>query len=197
MFTGLIRDIGTITRREQAGDLLLEITPDNAAFPLTLGASIACNGICLTVTSIGEKNAFTVALSAETLRCTTAGHWVVGQRLNLEPSLCVGDALGGHFVSGHVDGVATVLSATPSGDSTVWEFCAPAELMKFIARKGSVAIDGVSLTVNTVTHEYFFVNIIAHTATHTTFGQIKIGGNVNIEIDLLARYAARMQEFSA
>jgi riboflavin synthase len=197
MFTGLIRDVGTITQLTRAGDLQLEITPGDTAFPLALGASIACNGICLTVTSIGENNAFTVALSAETLACTTAGNWAVGQRLNLEPSLCVGDALGGHFVSGHVDGIATVISATPSGDSTVWEFAAPTELMKFIARKGSVAMDGVSLTVNTVTHEIFSVNIIAHTAAHTTFGHMNPGDRVNIEIDLLARYAARIQEFSA
>ena len=197
MFTGLIRDTGTITRLERAGDLQLEITPGDASFPLALGASIACNGICLTVTSISKNNAFSVALSAETLHCTTAELWVVGQRLNLEPSLCVGDALGGHFVSGHVDGIATATSTAPSGDSTVWEFAAPPELMKFIARKGSVAIDGVSLTVNAVTDRNFSVNIIAHTATHTHFGVMQLGAAVNIEIDLLARYAARMQEFSA
>lgn len=235
MFTGLIRDMGTITRLEQRGDLLLDIIPDSANFPLSLGASIACHGICLTVTAIGGKgfnkrdaswqggsdslhgldsrlstpdSTFTVALSAETLRCTHAAQWQLGQRLNLEPSLCVGDPLGGHFVSGHVDGVATALRATPSGDSTVWEFSAPASLAPFIAAKGSVALDGVSLTVNEVASRQspvvskdaastFTVNIIAHTAQHTSFGAMRVGDAVHLEIDMLARYVARILEIRA
>ena len=262
MFTGLIRTIGTITRIERAGDLLLEITPDDAAFPLSLGASIACHGICLTVTQVsgsrfqvseepvlepGTRNlkpSFTVALSAETLACTTAAHWQVGTRMNLEPSLAVGDPLGGHFVSGHVDGIATATAKTISGDSVVWEFTAPPELMSFIARKGSVALDGVSLTVNAVgvmsdggearsvapsplrgglgrgasdnlpymdspppnppregegfpmatPRSTFTVNIIEHTAKHTSFGALAVGDSLNLEVDLLARYVARMME---
>lgn len=202
MFTGLIRTLGTITRYEQQGDLLLEITPDDAAFPLSLGASIACHGICLTVTSIGEKAAFTVQLSAETLACTNASAWKLGTRIHLEPSLSVGDALGGHFVSGHVDGLAIAINKTPSGDSTVWEFEVPATLMPFIARKGSVALNGVSLTVNEVppvtrhpSAATFKVNIIPHTAEHTTFGTLPIGNALNLEVDLLARYVARQREF--
>ncbi len=210
MFTGLITSLGTIRHREERGDLLLEIHPDARDFPLAPGASIACNGICLTVTSITDDHAFTVTLSAETLRCTTAGQWLTGMRLNLEPSLKVGDALGGHFVSGHVDGVARVVAKTPSGDSTVWVFEAASELMRFIAPKGSVALNGVSLTVNAVNgagesrngggsdpSEYFTVNIIPHTATATTFGALSVGDTVNLEVDLLARYVARMNEHRA
>ncbi|OYW14113.1 MAG: hypothetical protein B7X02_00760 [Rhodospirillales bacterium 12-54-5] len=196
MFTGLIRTMGTITRCEHRGDLVLEITADDAAFPLSLGASIACHGICLTVTHFADAT-FTVALSAETLACTNAAQWQLGTRINLEPSLSVGDALGGHFVSGHVDGLASITGREPSGDSTIWEFAAPPELMGFIARKGSVAINGTSLTVNSVANNRFTVNIIEHTAKHTTFGDAHVGDTVNLEVDLLARYAARLMETRA
>ena len=150
MFTGLVRDLGTIRRIEQRGDVTMEIKPSQADFPIAMGASIACHGICLTVTSITADGAFTADLSAETLRVTNAGDWAVGQRINLEPSLKVGDEIGGHFVSGHVDGLGNVVSKEPSGDSTVWTFEAPAALMKFIAQKGSIVVNGVSLTVNAV-----------------------------------------------
>lgn len=193
MFTGLVSARGTIREIRQEGDTVMVIAPDDAAFPLSMGASIACNGICLTVVRI-ENGTFTVQLSAETLRVTTAGAWQTGDLLNLEPSLSVGDKLGGHFVSGHVDGLASVASITPSGDSHVWEFAAPASLMKFIAPKGSVTLDGVSLTVNAVEGERFRVNIIPHTAQVTSFGSHRVGSAINLEVDLLARYVARLQE---
>jgi len=219
--------MGTITCMERAGDLLLEIAPDEAAFPLSLGASIACHGICLTVTEArGQRpeaskdsslasglwplaSSFTVALSAETLACTNAATWQVGTRINLEPSLAAGDPLGGHFVSGHVDGLATAIAKSISGDSVVWEFTAPAALMPFIARKASVTLDRVSLTVNQAKEEArgqrpeaskdssltsFTVNIIAHTAQHTSFGALAVGDRLNLEVDLLARYVGRMME---
>lgn len=195
MFTGLIRTQGTIRRHEMQGDLLIEIVPDEAGFPLALGASIACHGVCLTVTSITPDNAFSAQLSAETLRVTNAGAWGVGTRLNLEPSLRLGDELGGHIVSGHVDGLATITEKTPSGDSTVWEFEAPENLAPFIAAKGSVTLNGVSLTVNHVAGNRFRVNIIPHTAQVTSFGTAQVGDAVNLEIDTLARYVARMMEF--
>lgn len=192
MFTGLIRTRGTIERIDQAGDVVMRIAAQDA-LPFALGASIACNGICLTVTEFSERG-FSVCLSQETLRCTTAKHWKTGDQINLEPALTMGDALGGHFVSGHVDGVARVLSRTPEGDSTVWEFEAPQELAKFIAPKGSVTLDGVSLTVNEVQGNRFRVNIIPHTAQVTGFGSLNAGDTVNLEIDLLARYVARLKE---
>lgn len=193
MFTGLVTARGRIARITPAGDTLMVIVPDDAAFPLSMGASIACNGICLTVVAI-EDGAFHVQLSAETLRVTTAGDWREGDLLNLEPSLAVGDRLGGHFVSGHVDGLAHVERITPSGESHVWEFSAPAALMKFIAAKGSITLDGVSLTVNTVAADRFGVNIIPHTAQVTSFGTRREGAAINLEVDLLARYVARLQE---
>jgi riboflavin synthase len=192
MFTGLIRTQGTVTRVEQRGDRVLTIAPD-APFALSLGASVACHGICLTVVEI-NGDAFRVSLSAETLNCTTARDWAVGTRINLEPSLRVGDELGGHFVSGHVDGVARVIGREESGDSTVWEFEAPVTLAQFIAAKGSITIDGVSLTVNRVSGQHFLVNIIPHTAQVTSFGALKVGGHANLEIDMLARYVARLAE---
>lgn len=195
MFTGLIRTQGTITAITQGGDTVMDITADSA-LPMALGASIACHGICLTVTAF-EGARFTVSLSAETLNVTTAKQWQVGSRLNLEPSLAVGDAMGGHFVSGHVDGVGSVVRREPSGDSTIWEFEAPEALAKFIATKGSITIDGVSLTVNTVHGNRFAVNIIPHTAEVTSFGHLAVGDAVNLEIDMLARYVARLKEYNA
>ena len=194
MFTGLITDRGTIRRIEQHGDVRIEIAPRRDDFPLELGASIACNGICLTVAEILPDHAFTVTLSAETLRVTTAQRWQTGQLLNLEPALRVGDALGGHFVSGHVDGIAIAINATPIGDSTEWMFEAPSHLMRLIAPKGSITLDGVSLTVNQVLKNTFTVNIIPHTTTMTGFGELKLLDALNLEVDMLARYVAHLQE---
>lgn len=198
MFTGLITDRGVIRRIEQRGDVTMQIAPRSAQqFPLALGASICCNGICLTVTSIAPDHSFTVDLSAETMRVTTAGQWTEGTMINLEPSLAVGDKLGGHFVSGHVDGLARAVAATPSGGSTQWEFETTPELAKFIATKGSVTLDGVSLTVNSVHGNIFGVNIIPHTAEVTGFANLAVGDALNLEVDLLARYVARLQESAA
>ena len=150
MFTGLIETLGEITAVEKTGDVVFTIKPALEGFPLSMGASIACHGICLTVTSMLDDGSFTAAASEETIRLTNAGSWQVGTRINLEPSLRVGDRLGGHFVSGHVDGLGSVRSITPAGDSAHWLFNAPKELLPMIAVKGSIAIDGVSLTVNNV-----------------------------------------------
>jgi riboflavin synthase len=192
MFTGLIRTRGRIERIDQQGDVVMRIAAFEA-LPLSLGASIACNGICLTVIEINGKN-FSVSLSAETLRCSTAKDWRVGDVVNLEPSLAVGDVLGGHFVAGHVDAVATAISAETVGDSVVWAFEVPSEFSKFIAPKGSVTLDGVSLTVNEVSGQRFTVNIIPHTQEATGFGALSVGSAVNLEIDLLARYVARLKD---
>lgn len=197
MFTGLIRSQGTIRHLQQQGDLLVEIHPDRHDFPLALGASIACHGICLTVTSITADHAFTAQLSAETVNVTNAKHWLTGMKINLEPSLKMGDELGGHLVSGHVDGLAKVIRKTPSGDSTIWEFEAPAALAPFIAAKGSVTLNGVSLTVNAVKENRFSVNIIPHTNDVTSFNGTQVGDAVNLEVDMLARYVARMMECRA
>lgn len=192
MFTGLITARGEIRRIEQHGDVTMEIAAP-ATLPLSIGASIACNGICLTVVEM-TTGGFTAQLSAETMRVTNAGLWTVGSILNLEPSLAVGDRLGGHFVSGHVDGQAVAIHKEASGDSTVWLFEAPESLARFIAPKGSVTLNGVSLTVNTVEKNLFSVNIIAHTAAVTGFGSLQLLERVNLEVDMLARYVARLQE---
>lgn len=192
MFTGLVRTTAEVTRIEQRGDRAIAFAM-RAPFAAEIGDSIAVNGICLTVTKINGPT-FEATLSAETLSCTTAKGWQVGTMVNLEPSLRVGDTVGGHFVSGHVDGVGHAVSVTPSGDSTVWVFEAPEPLARFIAAKGSITIDGVSLTVNTVEGPRFSVNIIPHTAAVTGFRTLKPGDAVNLEIDLLARYVARLKE---
>jgi len=197
MFTGLIQAQGRITQVKKAGDTVFTVAPDNAQFPLSLGASIACSGICLTVTSITPEHHFTVAASQETLALTTAQRWREGDSINLEPSLALGDTLGGHLVYGHVDGLATALLAEPVGDSVRWRFTAPAPLMKFIAVKGSISVDGVSLTVNAVGDDWFEVNIIEHTIKHTHFAALSVGTQVNLEIDMLARYVARLLEVAA
>jgi riboflavin synthase len=165
--------------------------PDTAS--IAIGASIACSGCCLTATDVGP-GWFAADASAETLACTTLGSWQPGARVNLERSLRIGDELGGHIVSGHVDGVGEVLSATPENASTRWRFRVPAALSRFIAAKGSVAVDGVSLTVNEVDGDTFGVNIIPHTEAITRFGLLAPGDAVNIEIDMLARYVARLAE---
>lgn len=191
MFTGIITDLGTVRAVSGEGDRRLEITTAYDMADVPLGASIANNGICLTVIETGP-GWFAVQASEETLSKTTARDWTPGQRINLERALKVGDELGGHIVSGHVDGIATVVSITPENDSLRYVFAAPPELEKFVAPKGSVALDGVSLTVNEVEGALFGVNIIPHTQSVTTFGQYQVGDRVNMEIDMLARYVARL-----
>ncbi len=197
MFTGIITDVGQIRRVAQAGDLRVEIETAYDAADIAIGASIACDGVCLTVVAKGSEpagqNWFAVDVSAETISKTNAGRWKPGARVNLERALRIGDELGGHIVSGHVDGKATVEAVTPEGDSRRIRFRVPDALKKYIAPKGSIAVDGVSLTVNEVEDAVFGVNIIPHTAAVTTLGALKAGDPVNIEIDLLARYVARLQ----
>lgn len=197
MFTGIITGLGTVREVVPLGaarDMRLVIGapwPDTASIPL--GASIACSGCCLTAVAVGT-DWFAVDASAETLSKTTLGTSRVGTRVNLERPLRVGDELGGHLVSGHVDGLGRTLSRTPDAGSTRWRFAVPPALARFIAPKGSVAIDGVSLTVNEVDAEGFGVNIIPHTAEVTGFATLALGDAVNIEIDTLARYVARLLE---
>ena len=199
MFTGIITALGTIREISPLGDghdMRLVIGapwPDTAA--IAIGASIACSGCCLTAVAVGE-DCFAVDASAESLSKTTLGRWKVGSRVNLERSLRLGDELGGHLVSGHVDGLGEAISAVPENGSTRWRFRVPDELARFIAAKGSVAIDGASLTVNDVQGSTFGVNIIPHTASVTTFGTLAPGDAVNIEIDTLARYVGRLAEFA-
>lgn len=196
MFTGIITDVGTVLHLEQRGDLLIRIGTSYDAQSIDLGASIACDGVCLTVVATGQDggNWFEVEASAESLEKTSIGSWADGSRINLERALRVGDELGGHIVSGHVDGVATVTAIKDEGDSTRFSFNAPENLAKFIASKGSVALNGTSLTVNDVSGSEFGVNLIPHTKAVTNWGQTKLGDNVNLEIDTLARYVARLSE---
>jgi len=197
MFTGIITALGTVRAIIPLGngaDMRLVIaTPWPDIADVALGASIACSGCCLTAVELGQ-DCFAVDASAETLSRTTLGTWKVGTRVNLERSLKVGDELGGHIVSGHVDGLGEAMSATAENGSIRWRFRVPRDLARFIAEKGSVAIDGVSLTVNDVTDDTFGVNIIPHTASVTGFGFLRPGDKVNIEIDMLARYVARLAE---
>lgn len=197
MFTGLVKDLGDIRRCDGTSEITFEILPRTKHFPLEIGASIACNGVCLTVTGINADHAFTVTASAETLRLTTAGTWKIGRTLNLEPALKVGDALGGHYVSGHVDGLAQAIRSNVSANSTVWEYEVPLKLVRFMAPKGSVTLDGVSLTVNAVTGNRFTVNIIPHTAQSTNFATLASGDLLNLEVDMIARYVARLMEIPA
>jgi riboflavin synthase len=197
MFTGIITDIGRITGVERRGDLRLRIGTGYDTASIDLGASIACSGVCLTVVDKGP-DWFAAEVSAETLS-RTAGDWAEGTPLNLERALRVGDELGGHIVTGHVDGVGTVVEVTPEGDSTRIVIEAPAALAPYIAAKGSVALDGVSLTVNEVSDlpgggVRFGINVIPHTSEMTTFGGIAPGRQLNIEIDVLARYLGRMEQ---
>ena len=193
MFTGIVTGIGTVRRIARAGDLRAEIGCGWDMGTVAIGASIACAGVCLTVTDKGA-DWFGVDISAETLSKTTLGGWAEGTRVNLERSLRVGDELGGHIVSGHVDGVADIAAMAASGDSTVVTVRAPAHLAQYIAAKGSVALDGTSLTVNAVDGADFTVNLIPHTLAVTTWGGVRSGDRVNIEIDMLARYVARLRE---
>lgn len=193
MFTGIITDVGRIVAAEQRGDLRLRIACGYDMAGVDLGASIACSGVCLTVVGKGG-DWFEVDLSAETVGRSAPGLWDEGGRLNLERALKLGDELGGHIVTGHVDGVGEVVSVAPVGDSLRVDIDAPSPTSGYIAAKGSVALDGVSLTVNAVAGNRFTVNIIPHTAMRTTFGNIRPGRRLNIEIDILARYIGRMLE---
>jgi len=197
MFTGLITDLGRVRSADaQAGGIRLAIDTAYPVESLEIGASIACSGACLTVVESGDEAGagwFSVDVSAETVACTTLGGWQEGVRVNLERSLKLGDHLDGHLVSGHVDGVAEVVERRPDGDSIRYVFEAPADLSQFIAAKGSVALDGVSLTVNEVDGHQFGVNIIPHTAEKTTFGAAQPGDWVNLEVDQVARYVARLR----
>ena len=196
MFTGIVQDLGQVVSRESRGvDARLTIaTRDLNLTRVQIGDSICVQGVCLTATSIAGKN-FTADVSHETLSLTTLGELQAGSEVNLEPSLRVGDALGGHLLSGHVDGVATVTALARDGDSLRITFAAPEALARYIARKGSVAIDGVSLTVNEVNGVEFGVNLIPHTQTVTTLGRLSAGARVNLEIDTVARYVEQLLRY--
>lgn len=193
MFTGIITDIGELRALERRGDLRARIGTRYDTSAIDIGASIACNGVCLTVVDLGP-DWFDVDISAETVSKTNIGDWSLDARINLERALRVGDELGGHIVSGHVDGLAEIVEMHDEGDSTRVTFRAPRELARFIAPKGSVALNGTSLTVNEVSGCDFGVNIIPHTKEATTWGQAAVGDRVNLEIDTLARYVARLAE---
>lgn len=195
MFTGLVTDVGEIIGKS---DGKFTLRTDYALRPEDAGISICCNGVCLTVTSIkalAKGSEFSVDVSNETLAKTTLSDWGLGSRVNLERSLKVGDELGGHIVSGHVDGVAKIISITPDGASKRFLFEAPEHLSRYIAPKGSVALDGTSLTVNEVSESRFGVNLIPHSLTVTTWGAKNPGDLVNLEVDVFARYVARLMEF--
>ena len=198
MFTGLITDIG-IVEKIDGGRFRISCRYD----PETIvpGASISCDGCCLTAlniaTSEGGRTEFDADVSHETKQCTTLGQWQPGRKVNLERSLCLGDELGGHIVSGHVDCVAQIINITKDGLSKRFQFKVPGELKQFIASKGSVSIDGTSLTVNEVEDDVFGVNIIPHTLEVTTWGEKQIDDVVNLEVDLLARYVARIQAINS
>ncbi len=197
MFTGLITDIGEVIARD-GGQFAIRC--GYAAESIAVGASIACDGCCLTVTNVAaiEKGAmFTVDVSNETLSKTTLKSWEAGRAVNLERALKMGDELGGHLVSGHVDGQALIIGVVQDGESRRFVFEAPAHLARFIAIKGSVALDGTSLTVNEVAANQFGVNLIPHTLTATTWGRKKPGDTVNLEADTFARYVARLMEFKS
>lgn len=205
MFTGIVTALGTIESIEQRGDLRVRITCPWDPAKIAIGASIACAGVCLTVVERGgsEGNAwFAVDVSAETVSRTAKGMWSEGAQINLEPSLRVGDELGGHIVSGHVDAVGKVADWEPEGDSMRVTIAAPPELARFLAAKGSVTVDGVSLTVNSVEDRpdgsvHFGLNIIPHTAEVTTLGELGQGSEVNLEIDTVARYLQRLESLRA
>lgn len=191
MFTGIITDLGRV-RRVRGADLVdLTIATKFETSAIPLGASIACSGVCLTVVAFAPGE-FSVQASAETIACSTIGSWDEGTAVNLERPLRVGDELGGHLVSGHVDGMARIIERRPEAESVRFVFEAPEELAPFIAPKGSVALDGVSLTVNEVSRTRFGVNIIPHTLACTNFGAALPGQQMNLEVDLIARYVARL-----
>jgi riboflavin synthase len=199
MFTGIVTDVGEVRSVKPRASNLHRITIA-CAYPraeLIDGASIACSGVCMTVVGAGEEDGrawFAVDAADETLRVTTVGRWRHGSRVNLERSLKLGDELGGHLVAGHVDGLASVIARDDMTDMARFSLRAPPELARFIATKGSVALDGVSLTVNSVEGDTFLVLIIPHTLAMTTFGALRQGDDVNLEVDIMARYAARLME---
>ena len=193
MFTGIITDIGQVKSLEKRGDTRIVISTSYDTTTVEIGASIACSGPCLTVVEKGS-GWFATEASAETLSRTTVGSWAEGTRVNLERALSLGDELGGHIVSGHVDGLARIVSIEPEGDSVRFLFEVPDEVKAFIAEKGSVCLDGVSLTVNAVQGAQFGVNIISHTQSETTFNDKKVDDFVNLEVDMLARYVARLTD---
>lgn len=196
MFTGIITDIGTVQTIESRGDTRFVISTAFNHASIDIGASIACSGACLTVVEKGGNSGygdwFAVDVSAETLSRTTLGDWQEGHEVNLERALRLGDELGGHMVSGHVDGVGVVRSKQPEGDSVRLSITLPADLMPFMAEKGSVTVDGVSLTVNSVTADSLNLNIIPHTLYATTLSRLAEGDRVNLEVDLIARYVQRL-----
>ncbi len=196
MFTGIVTDIGTIQKTEDRGDLRARISCSYDMNGVDLGASIASDGVCLTVIAKGD-DWYDVDISAETVSKTNLDSWTSGKRVNLERALKLGDELGGHIVSGHVDGLATIIKMQDDGDSTRVTLTAPDNLAKFIAQKGSVTLNGASLTVNDVNGADFDINFIPHTKTHTTWGEAEVGDKVNLEIDTMARYVARLQEWDS
>ena len=200
MFTGIITDIGHVLEVEQHGDLRARIGTAYDINGIDIGASIACDGVCLTVIALGSdpQNWFDVEISAESVGATNIGRnaWTAGRRLNLERALKVGDELGGHIVSGHVDGVADVVAMQDEGDSTRVSFRAPDDLARFIAPKGSVTLNGTSLTVNEVDGPVFGINFIPHTKVATTWGDTRVGDAINLEVDTMARYVARLQDYA-
>ncbi|MBN8937150.1 MAG: riboflavin synthase [Rhizobiales bacterium] len=199
MFTGIVSDVGEVIAVEPRAEGLrrLKIACSYPRETIAIGASIACSGVCLTVVetaAAGNRTSFSVDAAAETLQLTTVANWIKGERLNLERALKVGDELGGHIVAGHADGISELISREDLPDMARLTLRAPLPLMRFVAQKGSVALDGVSLTVNDVTTDTFSVLIIPHTLSVTTLGAVKPGGKLNLEIDLMARYAARLME---
>lgn len=197
MFTGIVTDIGEVLETERRGDLRARIGTGYDVGGIDIGASIACDGVCLTVIALGTapRGWFDVEISAESLSKTNLDTWVPGKRINLERSLKVGDELGGHIVSGHIDGIAEVVRVTPEGDSKRVTMRAPHALAGFIAPKGSVALNGTSLTVNEVEGVEFGINFIPHTQKATTWGTVAVGDRVNLEVDTMARYVARLREW--
>ncbi len=197
MFTGIITDVGRVASVSGSGDTRFEIETVYEPDSIDLGASIACSGVCLTVIEKGtrdDKHWFAVEASKETLDVTTAGDWQTGQSLNLERALKLGDELGGHIVSGHVDALAEIVNIRTEGDSQRFTFRAPKDIMRFVAPKGSITLDGTSLTVNEVGDDTFGVNLISHTQSVTSWGASRAGDRVNLEIDVLARYVARLKD---
>lgn len=195
MFTGIVTDVGRIVETRVTGDLRARIATRYDVTRIDIGASIACDGVCLTVVALGPEGWFDVEISGETVSKTNLGGWVPGKRVNLERALKVGDELGGHIVLGHVDGLAEVVKVTPEGGSVRVTFRAPEALARFIAPKGSVALNGTSLTVNEVSGAEFGVNFIPHTQEVTTWGEVAVGDLVNLEVDTMARYVARLREY--
>ena len=197
MFTGIITDVGRVASVSGSGDTRFEIETVFEPDSIDIGASIACSGVCLTVIEKGTRDDtywFAVEASKETLDVTTAGDWQVGLSLNLERALKLGDELGGHIVSGHVDALAEIVNIRPEGDSQRFTFRVPKDIMRFVAPKGSITLDGTSLTVNEVEGDTFGVNLISHTQSVTSWGAAEVGARVNLEIDVLARYVARLKD---